>query len=403
MLNNYFTEIKALPSGYDPLSKEIILAIRKISKLLTSEGVIKYMHDEMPAISEMLPGKDVSFISYDTETVVGDDGRIQLFELGAIAYDSKVKEKGDGIHIKLDPEKATYEARAEERAIIKKLPEFKDESLKREFVRFYQRNRFNDIRLNQYIKTILADREIEYEDESVIDSIRNYVKLYSMSRGFSKFNKLEYLDKRKNATYKVKVVKSDIAIIDEFIKFVKANSTGKKKPLLFGQNIKKADNAWIKEILDFRSSKGGYTPGIKRWAKRLKPEFNKFDSADTMDLFRKIIKTKKYTPMAMEIYNMIKDETGDDVKILKQIGSHNNRLGVAPIAKTFLGVREDHSAIEDITLTMELVRIFASISRFIYELRMISEGKNSPYSHLIPDQLKQLVKDVDFKNKYRKP
>lgn len=413
-INSYFEDL----SGKEDLSKLIQLSFKRIEKKLTPDGIRNNLSQNTPIISKFLKTKkNTAFVMFDTEStaVKSDKQTNKIIEIAASAVDSsfnkiKVKKpqfmtKGSVVngnfHIKIDKDEFLKDI---EKYYNRAKSPFKSE---RQFD-----NLFNTVkrsyRLEQTEKEFieLSRQNTNFKSERILSDIYMFLSLsVPIGKDYYKLTESQIKDLDSGELYTIARTKNQISIINNFFNYLDELTSRGFFVVLVAQNIK-FDLSIIEDIL-FKSP--DETPQINILKKKYE-KYTKF-KIDTLHLFRKVINKKGYILKAEKMYNTFK-KIGYDIKILKDVSllkksnykknfnKDNRRLSMNDLTNAFkMDQKGMHTAIVDVYKTFKIMKIIASISKFIHECLKVSEGKESD---ILPAKLQKVIKEIDFKKEYKK-
>lgn len=437
-------------SNKKAITRQIIDLAKFLQDKVTLPGVIRYLKGEGSLIKDAdmkgEGGMDAILIGFDTETTgltTAEKKRIskrtgseytaprnQIYELAAIAYDDKFKTNEITLDVKDSKGVVAKDATFHGKTMQKGLDKFNDpEKILQKIIKranlssadtakviddLYETYKSIKVgfKLDPAGRHTLAEKMVEITDgkvdiktaSSIAFDLESMFSIFEIM-GMTKYDKTEFRGLYSNTKYEVDFFAKEIALIDNFLKFIEKLSNGKPVYIMahnmaYDQGMVQGSIESFKKYASMFKMESYYNDIKKRYDQFFgNPEF----ILDTKDVFKKVLVDKDRLGILRNILSEY-EEVGRSVKgtttSVKRSKAGKASLSMGPLSALFkIENIEWHTAANDVHVMMELLKTIGSLTRMLHELMKVNEtGQAPPY---IGKELAQFVIDKDFKTRYK--
>jgi hypothetical protein len=409
----------------DSMTRAFIAFSKRLRRYITTAGIIGYIQNKRPVILEVdlkkqiaSPDvKGVGIVVFDTETTglrtrsgVDSYGKMkqrnQIYELAAITYDSKMKaNKKDYFHGKV-PDQFLNMANSVQKTgskvaekLGRALTDSELDAIESAYAAATVENKFKpdwkifSDKLPESLKAVGGDL---YKITPI-----------SKIRVMTKADKEIYNDVFTQEQYQVKMFKSEMAMIENFLNYIDKQKENFDEVYIIAHNLnydKSITLGALEDAVAFWESKAVPTMVEKSKAllQRAEGFFN--SSVDTLDGFKRLFAEKNYITKIKRVAEL----TGiDGIKLLNvfkrlpktKTGKYSTSLGkISPKSIN----KEWHSAINDVYVTIETVKMYYTIPMILSMLRVASIKEDFVgYGQVkIPKVLLDWARETKFGERY---
>lgn len=409
----------------DSMTRAFIALSKKLKRYMTTEGVIGYIQNKRPIITEAdlknelkdSTGKGVGIIVFDTETTglrtssgVDKYGKFkqrnQIYELAAITYDAKMRaNKSDYFHGKV-PDKylnMTNSVQKTGSKIAQKLGRPLTES--------------EVSAIEDAYKAATVENKFRPDWNIFSDKLPASLKvvsgdLYKMLpiskiREMTKADKEIYADLFTQEKYLVKLYTSEMKMLEDFLSYIEKQKSNFNDVYIIAHNLNYDKNITfgaLKDAVDYWTKQGNTDMATKSEVLLKKAENFFANSVDTLDGFKKLLNEKNYVDKIKRLSELTGINTIKLLNVFKRLpktktGKYSTSLGkLSPKSIN----KEWHSAINDVFVTVETVKMYYTIPMALSMLRVASiRPEFKGYGKIvIPEILRNWAIETEFGKRY---